>query len=92
MEETVTIKGVKRKLRMGVVPNLAHDMLLGRDWEGLERLPKARGLVEKVEESYGSGIMEMLQVDRRQVSAWQQDDECLQEWLRSAQPGKGEGT
>lgn len=61
MEEEVTIAGVTQRLRMGVVPNLVHEMLLGRDWKEMERIPK-EGPIKKVEEGFNGDPMEALQI------------------------------
>lgn len=90
MDEEVMVAGVTQKLRIGVVPNLVQEMLLGRDWKGLEKLPKEEGFAI-TEEGLQGDLKEILNIDKRQVIAWQQDDESLQEWLQKAQPAGEEG-
>ena len=33
----------RNKLRIGVIQNLVHETLLGRDWEGVEQLTETGG-------------------------------------------------
>lgn len=34
------IKGEQRRLKVGIAPGLSREMLLGRDWTGLDELCK----------------------------------------------------
>ncbi|XP_042299936.1 uncharacterized protein LOC121917889, partial [Sceloporus undulatus] len=86
----VEVAGIARRLRVGVVPTLRREALLGRDWLEWRQLLQEREALEGEALRDALGV-ELVGVKRAQVVAWQQDDPVLREAWRQAQDGTGEG-
>ena len=82
----VTIGTQEAILEVGVVPGLTREMLLGRDWPGLEDLARQAEDGFVGEKDRGEGEGEVMQLSRDQLRGLQQDDPSLRPCIQKAFP------
>ncbi|XP_078244616.1 uncharacterized protein LOC140705774 [Pogona vitticeps] len=78
----------KRKMKVGIVPGLSREMLLGRDWVGDRTLAECKEVMQGdcVKIEVGDDFLQ--ETTRDHMRMLQQDDATLQEHLRAAREGE----
>uniref|UniRef100_A0ABM5FW80 CCHC-type domain-containing protein n=1 Tax=Pogona vitticeps TaxID=103695 RepID=A0ABM5FW80_9SAUR len=85
MWATVKVGDDERHMKIGVVPGLTREMLLGRDWVGSRNVGAVKEGLQGDEEDSKDQSDFLQRTSREQVRAMQQDDASLREPLLAAQ-------